>query len=474
MESIYTHRFLARLIIEAKTPLAVGSGDKDITTDALVATDANGLPYIPGTAIAGVVRHFIGEDNAKRFFGIQNKAKKSESKGSEIIFSNAKILNSKSEVVEGLQSDVFDDPLLKHYKSLPIRQHVKINAKGTAKDKGKFDNQVCFAGTRFCFEIEMVAKPNEAKDFKTVLDAIKDKTFRIGGGTRKGCGEITIVDLQEKDFDFEKGELEEYLKISSDLNSNCWDKDFKPYDALSNRDWIEETVKMKAQDFFLFGSGIGDEDVDITPVKGSKVLWTKEKGELKTDLVLIPATSIKGALAHRTAYHWNRLNKIFIGGKYYKTVSGDNIVNPAVKVLFGYEENHEEDGKQIAVQKRGNVLISDIIENSITKQNENTQVHVAIDRFTGGAKSKSGALFTEKNIFGEEMQPFEIRILKDTKGIEKAAKEVVDDKRFPEPLKDGFLDKVNAAFEAAVSDLKKGLLPLGGGTSRGNGIFVES
>ncbi|MBR3713032.1 MAG: CRISPR-associated protein, partial [Bacteroidales bacterium] len=48
MESIYTHRFLARMIIEAKTPLAVGSGDKDITTDALVATDVNGLPYIPG------------------------------------------------------------------------------------------------------------------------------------------------------------------------------------------------------------------------------------------------------------------------------------------------------------------------------------------------------------------------------------------------------------------------------------------
>ena len=141
-------------------------------------------------------------------------------------------------------------------------------------------------------------------------------------------------------------------------------------------------------------------------------------------------------------------------------------------MLFGYEENREEDGKQIAVQKRGNVLISDIIENSITKQNENTQVHVSIDRFTGGAKSKSGALFTEKNIFGEEMPPFEIRLLKDTQGIEKAAKEVVS--ALPKPLQDGFLDKVNAAFDAAINDLKKGLLPLGGGTSRGNGIFVES
>lgn len=472
MESIYTHRFLARLIIEAKTPLAVGSGDKDITTDALVATDVNGLPYIPGTAIAGVIRHFIGEENAKRFFGFQNKAKQTESRGSEIVFSNAKILNSKSEVVEGLQPNVFDDPLLKHYKSLPIRQHVKINTKGTAKDKGKFDNQICFAGTRFCFEIELVAKSKDSSDFETVLRAIKDKTFRIGGGTRKGFGEIKIVDLQTKDFDLNNGGFDGYLEISSNLNSECWNKDYQETVPISNSNWEEETVKIKAQDFFLFGSGIGDEDVDITPVRGSRVVWTKEKGELKTDLVLIPATSIKGALAHRTAYHWNRLNKIFIGGKYYKTVADENIVNPAVKVLFGYEENREEDGKQIAIQKRGNVIISDIIENSITKQNENTQVHVSIDRFTGGAKSKSGALFTEKNIFGEDMQPFEIRILKDTTGIEKAAKEVAV--TLPTQLQDGFFDKVNAAFDAAINDLRKGLLPLGGGTSRGNGIFVES
>ena len=55
----YTHRFLARLVIEAKTPLAIGSGEKDIISDALVATDVNGLPYIPGTAIAGVVRSLL-------------------------------------------------------------------------------------------------------------------------------------------------------------------------------------------------------------------------------------------------------------------------------------------------------------------------------------------------------------------------------------------------------------------------------
>jgi len=48
-ENKFKHRYLARIIFQATTPLAVGSGEKDIMTDALVATDVNGLPYIPGT-----------------------------------------------------------------------------------------------------------------------------------------------------------------------------------------------------------------------------------------------------------------------------------------------------------------------------------------------------------------------------------------------------------------------------------------
>ena len=52
-----THKYIARLIIEAATPLLVGSGEKGLTVDKLVAKDANNLPYIPATGLAGVLRH---------------------------------------------------------------------------------------------------------------------------------------------------------------------------------------------------------------------------------------------------------------------------------------------------------------------------------------------------------------------------------------------------------------------------------
>ncbi|MBS4039204.1 MAG: hypothetical protein KGZ81_01250, partial [Flavobacteriales bacterium] len=57
--------FLAQIIIEAKTPLAVGTGDKNVITDQPVSLDVNGLPYIPATSIAGVIRHLMSDKLSK-------------------------------------------------------------------------------------------------------------------------------------------------------------------------------------------------------------------------------------------------------------------------------------------------------------------------------------------------------------------------------------------------------------------------
>ena len=55
------YRFLARLIIEAKSPINIGSGNKGVKSNSNVLRDLNGLPYIPGTTLAGLLRHTVGE-----------------------------------------------------------------------------------------------------------------------------------------------------------------------------------------------------------------------------------------------------------------------------------------------------------------------------------------------------------------------------------------------------------------------------
>ena len=442
----YTHRFLARFIIECKTPLAVGSGDKDIKTDALVATDVNGLPFIPATSIAGVVRSMIGEEKAKLFFGKQSKDK-DENRGSEIIFTEAKILDSKGDVVDGLNVDVWQDELLKEYRELPVRQHVRITDYGVADaaNAGKFDEQVVFAGTRFCFELEMVSDGENYLYFEDVLKQFNRKTFRLGGGTRSGFGQIEVISLQTRVLDLRKEEeLSLYLDKTSKLENNWlgW-TDNEKQACTEDSNWIEYKLTLQPEDFFLFSSGFGDQDADMTPVKENKVIWNGAKGHLSEDLILIPATSVKGALSHRVAFHWNKLNGIFAErltsmDEREKVVGGNN---KAVQILFGYEDQANR------IQQRGNLLFTDIIEENETE--EKILNHVAIDRFTGGAIN--GALFSEKATYGKG-HIYTMTIMAKNVALESEA-------------------KLKEAFESALLDICKGLLPLGGGVNRGNGVF---
>ena len=447
----YQYRFLARIVVEASTPLAVGTGEKDIITDALVAKDANGLPYIPGTSIAGVVRSMlkqIGTDTDK-FFGFQDR---NDGEGSKIIFTEGKIIDSEGKVIDGMNLNAIkNDVLLKNYTELPIRQHVRINHKGVTDKTGKFDNQIVFAGTRFCFEIEMLSKQedieNFTENFEKALSQIYNRTFRIGGGSRKGYGEIEVVDLQSKTLNLKKTEdLKQYLEKSSSLNSGSfWNATYTKLDKEDASNWTKIILTIRPDDFFMFGSGMGSDDgnADMTPVRARKVSWNADGTfkDFSNKYILIPASSVKGAIAHRAAFHYNKnTNATIENGK--GTVGDDN---PAIQSLFGYMK----DGEPV---QRGNVLISDVFEQEPNWDDIAKLInHVAIDRFTGGAID--GALFTEQTLY-KKGQNFAIKLLVN----ETAFKDV----------------EVKKAFFDTLDDISNGMLPLGGGVNRGNGIFSGS
>lgn len=445
-ETIYNNRFLARIILEAKTPLAVGSGEKSLTTDAEIARDVNGMPYIPGTAIAGVIRHALGENEAKEFFGYQ-QSNKNDGRGSEIIFSDAVMIGKEGKVLDGLLDIDPDDTFYHKFFDLPIRQHVRINHFGTAENNGKFDERILFKGVRFCFEVEQLAKNEddyEAK-FKKALSKLFCKDFRLGGGTRNGFGEMKIISCKTAKLDLSNAEdLRAYLSKDSSLASE-W-PGFK--DEFSKKDEDKDVtvykLTLRPDDFFLFGSGFGDDDADMIPVKEDVVTWNAEgKPSFKKNCILIPATSVKGALSHRVAYYYNKAKEVFaddLSEEEMKGKTGKH--NFAVKSLFGSEKDKDSS------QTRGNVIFSDIIEDSANFEDKILN-HVSIDRFTGGAID--GALFSEKATYG--------------KGKSFATSIIVENKA----LKD---EDVKNALENALKDIVSGMLPLGGGVNRGNGCFT--
>ena len=330
---------------------------------------------------------------------------------------------------------------LRYFDILPIRDHVAIGANGAAKDAGKFDEEVVFKGTRFKFSLELAGTKDE---FERILNLLSDPTLRLGSGSSKGFGSLEILEIKWGEF-----ELYEYTSSLNDNPHGLSDFDLK---GEINEKFIKYELKISPDDFFMFGSGFGDKDTDQTPVLESVIDYKNER--LSKRKILIPASSVKGALSHRTAFYFNKINKQFSE----KAKVGNE--NQAVREIFGYEKSKTENGA------KGKILLSDCFLDYDEVKDTKVFEHVSIDRFTGGAID--AALFQEKAI--AQRNNFEIEVEIEPDKTDKKGKK-----------RSGFcveiLVKSNVskasldAFEAALNDVIKGHLPLGGATTKGYGFF---
>jgi len=406
-------RYVAHITIEAETPLKVGSNSSDFIQDSPIQRDFNNLPIILGTSLAGVLRKAFKDSVDKEslvndIFGNEN--------GSKIIISNALLLNENEEVSEALLLEKSD--FLKIFETLPIREHTAITAKGVAKEHSKFDEEVLYKGSRFKFSLELIEENEEV--FTKVLSLLLSTSFRVGGGSTKGFGKIKVVEIKTDKFN-----RDSYLGYSSSLNYTL-SKSYEIKTTNSSKHFLYQ-LRITPDDFFMFGSSFGDEDADLTPVYEQVVDYKAKK--LTEKMILIPASSIKGALAHRTTYHFNLNNKFFIG---------NDGARESIKELFGAAKQSEEN-----LGEKGKILISDCFK----EDNGSTKIfdHVSIDRFTGGAID--GALFQEKTV--ADTREYTIEIL----------------------LEKSVADEYREAFELALKDITTGMLSLGGMTTKGHGIF---
>ena len=445
MKNTYKYRLLSRITLEALSPLVIGSGNKNIKTDSVVAKDVNELPYIPATTLAGLIRHSLPEEEQRKWMGYQTKE---DSCGSQLILSEAKILSEEGKPIDGLNTK--SDTITRLCQQLPIRQHVRINHQGVAEKNGKYDEEIIPKGMRFCFEMELMSEEDENEIMDKILSTIQSNGFRIGSGSRSGFGQIFIVSILHKKLDLSTPEdLKLYLSKSSSLE-NIWEG-FEPYTPAVNTitDYIRYELTLQPTDFMFFGAGFGDEHSDMTFVREPVVQWDHNGRACiieKEKVILIPGSSVKGALTHRTAYHYNKLKGCYADGKSTEELQ-ENVgkKNGAVKLLFGSEGDNKGKNK-----KRGNILISDIIQTQTEELEKKVLNHVKIDRFTGG--TVTGALFSEEVLYAPELSFTLEFMLYDTT--------IKEEK-----------ENTLKAFETSLIDLCKGCLPLGGGVNRGNGTF---
>ena len=470
-------RFLSRITIELDGPASIRTGDESDQSDMPFVVDASGLPAIPGSSLAGMLRARFealkGPEQTEYIFGASKGS--SDPEGSRIAISWAHVHDESDQPIDGRLSPETKSEFLVAVATGELRDRVAIDHRGTARDKGKFDQEVLYRGTRFTFEIELHLDEGEEDLANQVItdlvELLHGPSTRQGGSKHSGFGAFRVIRAQGKLFDLRDGEdFRHYGQLSSDLRKH-WDLDSLRWEAREPDDLATITINLQPETFFFVGGGESIEGSEedksgakIAPVRTQRISWRGGRGQLEKDPILyLPGSSIKGALAHRVAFHANRLTGHFAGlGINAEDFCGER--NAVIRALFGFslEDRPREKGIQPLSDdhrffdpaeddtseergKMGQVLIDDVLLEGHQTQ---TLIHISTDPFTGGVRH--GFLFTE-----EAIQPSskEITILVH---VEK-----------PETLD----QTAKKALYLAIEDLRLGRLALGSGEGRGNGRF---
>ncbi|MDN3686069.1 RAMP superfamily CRISPR-associated protein [Vibrio sinaloensis] len=187
--------YLNHLTIETTSPLAIGTGEREIGFDNQLIRDVNKLPYIPSTSIAGVWRSLanlrLGNDITDKWFGhLETKSK--------LTISQGYLLDTHQNVVKGLLSKerIQADPLLTYLQqSNPMhRERVRLNDRGVATEKGKFDQILLPSGLRFNVTLQWQGESeSELDQFKELLALWQDNQLAFGSNTTNGLGQTKLI-----------------------------------------------------------------------------------------------------------------------------------------------------------------------------------------------------------------------------------------------------------------------------------------
>jgi len=462
----HSHFFIARLTVETKTPLSIAAGEQTATHDNLIIRDANELPTIPGTSFAGVLRALYesgyDKNKANQLFGAKvEDGNKQALTPSKIHTSWGCIHDADDKPIQGLL-----DPADKHWQHDPVlkdalqdipvkRDHVKMTPMGVAdtQNMGKYDRVSLTAGHRFSLELSMWSETEDNQAWDDLLQLLHSPQFRLGGRTRSGLGKLEVIRCHTGKFALKTKEgLEAFSQLGQDLANVQQLEEYKPEaseDSTANTETINLTIKTEPEGFRIgAGNSPIDENskADLITIVEKRITWANNKGTVGEPEILIPASSIKGVLRHRTAYYYLLFNKD--AERNYQTIDA----NKAVTELFGdipdQAKNDDENAKETA--HAGKVLIDDIY---ISKDQviPTTLAHNSIDRFTGGVREHM--LYFEEVINLKQPVPVTITLLNKSHIAEN--------------------ENVIKAFKYALYDLVNGRLAIGAGSGRtGTGYFT--
>jgi len=343
-------RIFIRGTLVLTSPLCIGTGDHDSRIDAPVLRGVDGIPYIPGTSLAGALQAClresfapVDEHDAARFWGSSTD----DGVQSAFIVGDATVLTGCLEW------------------AVEERDGVSIDATtGTAIDGRKYNFDVVPAGNRFSWISEVVVRACDDPAMteclsKTVLSSLESGLVPVGAHTTKGFGRLELRDATVCVFDMTQADgVEAYLRYCQDGNLDSGHPLTCEPLAPSDRDFTIEGDFRLTSSLMVRSYSTKPEDPDETHIKsgGQDVL---------------PGTSLKGVLRHRAAMILAALGE------------QDPEQTEGFRSLFGYAETaHQATGKKVG-SLRSRLFVDEAV---ITGAHSELQTRVQIDRFTGGVR----------------------------------------------------------------------------------------
>lgn len=474
--------------LTTETPTHVGGMGGDADTDLALAINGGGHYYIPGTSLAGALRDWMSkpfsEDNLKgntnslkspdhpinQLWGFQEKDK---GHASFIIVDDAEIRLGKGQSIE-------------------IREGVGIDRHtGAAAERFKYSRAILPKGVSFPLHITLDCQKNEdPTNVWQLLQALEMGDIRIGAAKTRGLGRVKLeqIVIHQQNLSNADGLFNTLL---NDGTSKQW-KDLRPGDYQSPAQltfelaWVpRDPVMVKAE-----GDGIAIDMLPLVSQVDSGVRF------------VIPGSSIKGVLrAHaeriiRTLIDIditpNEKDESKFDGQLQLTKNDQRV--ELIDAIFGAAE------KSKTKRSEGQIAALSIddcyAKLSMTSENwsavENTKkedteefkgfkqalekalgdskdpfhtlqpaMHVAIDRWTGGAAA--GMLYSVLEPIGVDWDVIGIRLdIAQLKKIEAIKKK--ENSQSPSILKPAI-----SLLLLVLRDFANRKIPIGYGTNRGMG-----
>lgn len=166
--------------LTALTPLHVGGIDGDVDTDLALAVNGRGNYYLPGTSLAGALRGWMAQSSSeaqvKNYWGDHE----SEDRGASfILVEDAEIALKKGQRIE-------------------IREGVGIDRHtGAAAERFKYNRAILPKGVGIPLKVTLDCQAShDPAELWQVLQALEQGDIRIGAAKTRGLGKVQLTDIK--------------------------------------------------------------------------------------------------------------------------------------------------------------------------------------------------------------------------------------------------------------------------------------